>query len=180
VPVLVMGGAAIGLAVSAGLVEPGFEETGIGLAFLGGTIAALMVGLPFADRARVHGAGERYLSAKTLSGWRTVDLHRLRRVWRLRVPTDARMRVDRFVITDANRVRLVVDAPVADEALRRVYAEGHGEQRFSRGVLDRLEIIERSLRVRMAAALIRFVLAMALYAAVLAAAFTVAWFVGTF
>ncbi|MGW7269272.1 hypothetical protein ACWGH5_02040 [Streptomyces sp. NPDC054864] len=56
--------------------------------------------------ARAH--GDDLLSARTLSGRRTVDLTRLTKVGRLEVPGQARTD-DRLILTDAHGVRLVLD-----------------------------------------------------------------------
>jgi hypothetical protein len=65
---------------------------------------------------RVHGPKQSLVTAKTLTGLRTVDLAQLVRVRRYRLA--ARTRTDHLLLIDARGARLYVDDPVVDRAVR--------------------------------------------------------------
>lgn len=90
--------------------------------FLFGGVVILMClpWLPTGFRVSLYGPGGRFVTARTLSGRRTVDLHRLVKVGRIGAFTQGPNSIDRLLLVDADGVRLLVDDPEVDKAVRRV------------------------------------------------------------
>lgn len=130
------------LAVAAG---HQLDDPQLGLPLIG--VAALVLFLlPFLDRGdEVQLRDQRYLSALTYTGDRTLDLHRLRRVWRFRVVGQFND-VDMLVLVDADGIRLMLDDAEADRAVRLALADQPGV-RVSRPALSRLELFEPTDRL---------------------------------
>lgn len=99
-------------------------------------------------RARLHGTDDRYVTARTMSGPRTVDLHRLVRVGRFRLMS-RNGTVDCLVLRDTDGIRLMIDDPDVREALRTATAGGLTDStKFSRPAQARLGLIAASLPLR--------------------------------
>jgi hypothetical protein len=83
-------------------------------------IIMIMPMLPCLDQGwRFRLEDERYLTARTISGWRTVDLHRLMRVSRYRMSPD----VDMLILVDADDVRLMMDQKKIIDATRKALTD---------------------------------------------------------
>lgn len=129
------------LAVLGGfLTTPGVEDEDLGLAFVF-TAVLIMWLLPFmarGDHSEVHGPGERHLTARTISGWRTVDLHRLALVGRAQY-----LGLDMLVVEDFDGVRLMLDEADVDLATEQALTEHpHNGYRVSRNAAYRLGMFE--------------------------------------
>ncbi|CRK55105.1 hypothetical protein [Alloactinosynnema sp. L-07] len=135
---------AAALSVAGGLADFGEDEPGVALPFGSALVLAFALFVSFGDKVWVR--GDSHLSAKTVTGWRTIDLHAVKRVWRLRLPTEGQARIDRLVITDRHRVRVMVDHPDADQAVRD--ALRHSPIALSKGARRRLDDEELPLLVR--------------------------------
>jgi hypothetical protein len=143
-------GLAVALVTSAALWAAGVHlagtadngEFGIGLICGSGLIVFLLPFLAQGYRARVD--DERYLTAWTVSGWRTVDLHRLMRVGRVHAAE-----VDLLVLVDVDDVRLVVDDRKIDEATKRALVDHPNDAvRVSAAAAHRLGLSEAPLKLR--------------------------------
>ncbi|GGV67852.1 hypothetical protein GCM10010277_76820 [Streptomyces longisporoflavus] len=91
------------LLVRARLIDDGFLFLNLVSLIISALVASYA---PMGWRARLH--GDDLLSARTLTGRRTVDLARLTKVGRLEVPGQTRTD-DRLILTDAHGVRLILD-----------------------------------------------------------------------
>ncbi|HEU5474874.1 MAG TPA: hypothetical protein VFV67_29880 [Actinophytocola sp.] len=99
-------------------------------------------------RARVDGADNRYVTAHTMSGRRTVDLHRLERIRRFQLMSRTKT-MDCVVLRDADGIRLMIDDPEVREALRTAISDGLIDSaRTSRPAQARLGLITASLPQR--------------------------------
>jgi hypothetical protein len=86
------------------------SELGITLTVVASVIFVFVPFLPWGFRARLHEADSRYLTAYTITGPRTVDLHQLARVHRLLAVGDG-PGVDVLVLVDAAMRLGVFEAP---------------------------------------------------------------------
>jgi hypothetical protein len=94
------------------------DDSGTGLA-LHLVIVGVVVAFPYLARAgRPRLDDQRYLTARTVSGWRTVDLHELMKVGHFWMPG-----MNLLVLVDVNDVRLMLDKSDIDEATRQVLAD---------------------------------------------------------
>jgi hypothetical protein len=95
---------------------------GAGLTFV---VTMILYVLPFLNqggRVRLHEPGRRYLTAWTISGWRTVDLHRLMRISRFHMPSSGKD-VDMLVLVDVDEVRLMLNNEEVDQAVKQALAD---------------------------------------------------------
>lgn len=109
-----------------GYLQPADTELSTLVFILVFAAAVIFFVLPFLDQGgwyRLHGPDQRYLTAWTVSGWRTVDLHRLVRIRRFSSLADGRKNVDMLVLTDVDGVRLMLDKEEVDRAAQRALAE---------------------------------------------------------
>lgn len=112
-------------------------------------VAALILFLlPFlhqGGRARLHEPGQRYLTAWTITGWRTIDLHQLTRIWRYQLPSKGRP-VDMLVLTDSSGVRLMIDNREVNRAVTRALSDHPNDTiRISRSAQHRLGLVKATL-----------------------------------
>ncbi|MFK4068194.1 hypothetical protein [Streptomyces sp. NPDC029674] len=89
--------------VRAGTISDAFLLLNIGSLLISVMVAAYA---PMGWHSRLHDGD--LLSARTLTGRRTVDLRRLTKVGRLEVPGETRMD-DRLILTDAHGVRVILN-----------------------------------------------------------------------
>lgn len=135
--------ACAGLAVAAGhQLSAAVDDPQLGLPLVGVAAIVLFL-LPFLARGgEVELHDQRYLSALTFSGERTLDLHRLVRIRRFRV-VGRFNDVDMLVLVDADGVRLMVDGDEVDRAVRQALACHRSDRlRVSRQAQSRLDLFE--------------------------------------
>ncbi|SDK56292.1 hypothetical protein SAMN04488074_10677 [Lentzea albidocapillata subsp. violacea] len=131
---------------------------GTGLGFpLVAAAGVIMFMLPFVAQGtdtEVH--AQRYVTARTMSGWRTVDLHRLARISRFRL--DQLPTIDLLMLVDADGVRLMLNQdPEVDEAtMQAVVANPANAPRISWDAADRLGLSEPPLKQRLWGHAVRF------------------------
>jgi hypothetical protein len=95
-------------------------EAGTAGALLGFVIVMIVLVMPFLDQgSRIRLEDERYLTAWTISGWRTVDLHHLMRVRRYQLAQDA----DYLLLEDVEGVRLQLDQKKIIDATRKALTD---------------------------------------------------------
>jgi hypothetical protein len=132
---------AVGMATVAGLFDPS-SDTATALVIFSWLIVMFLPFLPCAMRPVLHGTD---VTAWTLTGRRTVDLRRLAKVERLRLPGQPRS-VDMLMLLDLNGVRLFVDRPEVDAAVRTaLMATDSAEPRVSPNAGHRLGLLELPL-----------------------------------
>ncbi|WP_436494944.1 hypothetical protein [Actinokineospora sp. HUAS TT18] len=145
---------ASGMTIAAGRI--GFDEQdgpGMTLVVLAMVTFALLIALPFCNHARID-RDKRYVTAKTVTGLRTIDLHALTRVWRLRGPSEGQT-LDHLMLTDRHGVRLAVNDPEVDAAVRKALRTG--EAKVSAGARRRLDGTVLPLPLRVAAGVAQLV-----------------------
>lgn len=99
--------------------DPDAEAATAG-AFLDFIVVMIVLLMPFLDQGgRIRLEDERYLTALTISGWRTVDLHRLMRIREYQLAGD----VDRLVLEDVDGVRLQLNQEKIVEATRKALTD---------------------------------------------------------
>lgn len=132
---------AVGMATVAGLFDPS-SDTATTLLIFAWLIVMLVPFLPCAMRPVLHGTD---VTAWTLSGRRTVDLRRLAKVGRLRLPGRPRA-VDMLMLLDTNGVRLFVNRSEVDEAVMEALMDPDcAEPRVSPAAGHRVGLIELPL-----------------------------------
>lgn len=117
-------------------------------ALLGFVIVVIVLVMPFLDQgSRIRLEDERYLTAWTISGWRTVDLHRLMRIRRYQLAHDA----DYLLLEDVEGVRLQLDQKKIIDATRKVLTDhpnGAVRMTFEAEYLLDLDLPTRPLKLR--------------------------------
>ncbi|MFI6098443.1 hypothetical protein ACIA8G_23055 [Lentzea sp. NPDC051213] len=116
-----------------------------------GLAGLLLFMLPYLAKGAFVRLGPRYLTAQTISGWRTVDLHRLARVGRYYVMNVRGGKdTDMLVLVDLDGVRLMVNADDdLDRVMKRALANHETDSlRISSAALARLGLPEPPGRYR--------------------------------
>ncbi|MFI6938926.1 hypothetical protein ACIBI4_06615 [Streptomyces sp. NPDC050418] len=116
------------LAVTAVLVRSGALSDALIFGNLFTPAVSALVAFYSATGWHVQVSGEGLLTARTLSGRRTVDLTRLTKVGRIEVPGQVGSPDDRLILTDAHGVRLIVHkvkggTGTVDRTVRRALLE---------------------------------------------------------
>ncbi|MFS8100520.1 hypothetical protein LFM09_25665 [Lentzea alba] len=116
------------------------SDLGFPLVAVAGLIMFVLPFLAQGGYAEVH--DQRYLTARTVSGWRTVDLHRLARISRFR--TEQVPSIDLLMLVDTDGVRLMINEdPEVDEAtMQALVANPANAPRISGDAADRLGLSE--------------------------------------
>lgn len=155
------------------LTSPAVDDADFGVPLVFAAVLILYL-LPFlAQGGHVELDGQRYLTAWTVSGWRTVDLHRLASVRRYRLADEY---VDMLVLVDADGVRLMLDKERVDQAAKRALSEHPDDAvHVSRDARYRLGLFDPSTRLRLWWFACRFVLSFALLALCAAPPMLLAW-----
>lgn len=149
-------GVCTGLSVLGGyLMSPAADsDLGFPLVAAAGLIMFVLPFLAQGGYAEMH--DKRYLTARTMSGWRTVDLHRLARISRFR--TEHVPSIDLLMLVDADGVRLMLNEdPEVDEAtVRALEANPANAPRISGDAADRLGLSDPPLKQRVRGFAARF------------------------
>lgn len=136
--------ASAGLSVLGGTLQHSDADDRLMGKLLVGLASVLLITLPHHDKGvwvRLD-HGLRYLTAQTISGWRTVDLHRLARVGVYEVLSH-HAAANKLVLIDLDGVRLMVDDEQVDRATKIALANHRTDAlRISGNARHRLGVTE--------------------------------------